>query len=161
MGKVLASSHSLQPQTRHWFVFLAFAGWLAVVLALLAQHAMWRDEVRALSLAMSGTDLASMLQALHGEPHPALWYVMLRAAHSVVGRPEVLPVVALLVAIAAALLLLLKSPFPWQVICLILLGHFFLFEYSVMARNYGISMLLLFAVATSTLPVGAAVSFWA
>lgn len=148
MGKLLGSSHSLQPPTRHWFVFLAFAGWLAVVLALIAQHAMWRDEVRALSLALTGTDLVSMLQVACGDGHPALWYLMLRAAHSVVGRPEVLPVVALIVAIAAALLLVLKAPFPWPVICLILVGHFFLFEYSVMARNYGISMLVLFAIAT-------------
>ena len=115
---------------------------------LVAQHVMWRDEVRALSLALRGTDLVSMFQGLHGEGHPALWYLMLRSAHLVVGRPEVLPAVALLVAIAAALLLVLKAPFPWPVICLILLGHFFIFEYSVMARNYGISMLLIFAIAT-------------
>ena len=129
-------------------MFLAFAGWLAVVLALIAQHAMWRDEVRALSRALSGDDLVSMLRVACGDGHPPLWFLMLRAAHSVVGRPEVLPAVALFVAIAAALLLLLKSPFPWPVICVILLGHYFLFEYSVMARNYGISMLLLFAIAT-------------
>jgi hypothetical protein len=66
----------------------------------------------------------------------------------VVGRPEVLPAIAFVVAVAAALLLVLKSPFPWPMIGLILLGHFFLFEYSVMARNYGIAMLVLFAVAT-------------
>ena len=148
MGKPLPSSHPVRRQIRHWFVFLAFAGWLAVVLRLIAQHVMWRDEVRALSLALRGTDLVSMFQGLHGEGHPALWYLMLRAAHLVVGRPEVLPAVALLVAIAAALLLVLKAPFPWPVICLILLGHFFIFEYSVMARNYGISMLLIFAIAT-------------
>jgi hypothetical protein len=59
-----------------------------------------------------------------------------------------LPAIAFVVAVAAALLLVLKSPFPWPMIGLILLGHFFLFEYSVMARNYGIAMLVLFAVAT-------------
>jgi hypothetical protein len=65
----------------------------------------------------------------------------------VVGRPEVLPAVALVVAVAACLLLVLKSPFPWPMIALILLGHFFLVEFSVMARNYGITMLVLFALA--------------
>jgi len=109
---------------------------------------MWRDEVRALSLALNGNDLMAMLQGVHGEGHPALWYLLLRAAYAVVGRPEVLPALALVVAVAAALLLVLKSPFPWPMIGLILLGHFFLFEYSVMARNYGIAMLVLFAVAT-------------
>src|SRR5262249_49321097 len=81
-----------------------------------------------------GDDLMSMLRAACGDGHPPLWFLMLRAAYSVVGRPEVLPGIALLVAIAAALLLLLKAPFPWPVICLILLGHYFLFEYSVMAQ---------------------------
>ena len=148
MGKLLVSPQSLHPRARNWFVVLAFAGWLAVVLALMAQHVMWRDEVRAFSQAIRGDDLVSMLRAACGDGHPPLWFLMLRAAHSVVGRPEVLPGIALFVASAAALLLLLKAPFPWPVICLILLGHYFLFEYSVIARNYGISMLLLFAMAS-------------
>jgi hypothetical protein len=140
--------HPVRAPARRWPNLLMAAAWFAIVVVLMQQHVMWRDEVRALSLALHGNDLPAMLRGLHGEGHPALWYLLLRAAHVVIGRPEVLPAVALVVAVAAALLLVLKSPFPWPMIALILLGHYFLFEFSVMARNYGITMLVLFALAT-------------
>jgi hypothetical protein len=56
----------------------------------------------------------------------------------------VLKVCAIAIAIAAAWLFLLKAPFlRWQK-ALFLVGVFPLYEYSVMTRNYGITMLLLF-----------------
>jgi hypothetical protein len=47
------------------------------------------------------------------------------------------------------LVLVLRSPFNPLLVALILIGDFALFEYSVSARNYGISMLLLFLIAAS------------
>jgi len=122
------------------------AGWLAVVAFLVSQHVMWRDEVRALTLAIAGDDVVAMLRRLHGEGHPALWYLLLRAAHGVIGMAA-LPAVALAVGVAAAALLALTSNIRWWVLALILFGQMFLYEYTVMARNYGLSMLLLFGLA--------------
>jgi hypothetical protein len=89
-----------------------------------------------------------MVKGLPSEGHPALWYLLLRGAYTLLPRPQVLQIVALLVAAAAALLLLLYAPFGWELKVLLLAGNAFLFEYSVVARNYGISMLLLFLLAT-------------
>ena len=86
-------------------------------------------------------------KSLHGEGHPAVWYLLLRIAYLVAGTPLVLPAVSIGVASAAILLLVLRSPFSWWMIALIVLSGFALFEYAVMARNYGISALLLFALA--------------
>jgi hypothetical protein len=125
-----------------------FSLWLGVVLFAAWNHAVWRDEVRALSRALDGENVFAMLKALHGgEGHPALWYLLLRGAHTLVSSPRVLQAVALLVAAAAVLLLLRRSPFSWALIALLLAGNMFVFEYSVMARNYGISVLLLFLLA--------------
>jgi hypothetical protein len=88
-----------------------------------------------------------MLRGLHGEGHPALWYLLLRAAHGIAGRPEVLPLLAFAIAVAAAWLIVWRSPFPRPLIGLILAAHFFIYDFSVMARNYGIGMLILFALA--------------
>ena len=126
---------------------LLFASWLGLVLFLSWHHAVWRDEVRALSLALQGENFFTMLRGIHGEGHPAVWYLLLRGAHTLVARPEVLQIVALIVASAAFLLLLLRSHFSLLVIALVLVGRISIFEYSVIARNYGISMLLLFMVA--------------
>src|SRR5262249_3097672 len=79
--------------------------------------------------------------------HPALWYLLLRGAYFIVGSPTILPLVSITIAAAAALLLVLRSPFRWWMIALLLSSNFLLFEYSVMARNYGISVLLLFTIA--------------
>lgn len=124
-----------------------FAAWLAIVVVLASHHAPWRDEVRALSIALQGDGLVDMLAALRGDGHPALWYLLLRAAHSVTQSTVVLPVVSILIASLAVLILVLFSPFGIGLLAILLLGEFALFEYSVTARNYGISMLILFALA--------------
>jgi hypothetical protein len=127
--------------------FLLFGLWLAAASALAWRHVIWRDEARALSIATQGPDWIAMLRGLHGEGHPALWYLLLRAAHAIAGRPEVLPLLALSIAAAAAWLIVWRSPFPRPLIGLILASHFFVYDFSVMARNYGIGMLILFALA--------------
>src|SRR5262245_20941506 len=124
-----------------------FALWLCSVMSVAAHHSFYRDEVRALSVALRGDSFAGMLESLHGEGHPAVWYLLLRIAYVCAGTPLVLPVVSIAVAAAAILLLVLRSPFRWAVIAPIVLSEFALFEYSVMARNYGISALLLFLLA--------------
>jgi hypothetical protein len=130
-----------------WIRFLLFGLWLAAAGALAWRHVIWRDEARALSFATQGEDWIAMLQGLHGDSHPALWYLLLRAAYGIAGRPEVLPLLAFAIALAAAWLLAWRSPFPRPLIALILASHFFIYEFSVMARNYGIGMLILFALA--------------
>ena len=146
-----ASPYGLQtparPVGRRGLRVAAFAAWLAAVVWLSFNHAFWRDEVRAFSLAVGGETLAAMFRDLHGEGHPALWYLLLRAAHAVLRDPVALPLVSIAVASAAMLLLLLRSPFSPPLLAALIVGKFALFEYAVMARNYGISMALLFALA--------------
>ena len=126
-----------------WIVFV----WALLVGLLLLRHAFWRDEVRALSLALQGDTFVAMLRGLHGEGHPAVWYLLLRGVHTLLPTPAVLPLVSVAVALTAALLLAWRSPFSWLVVVALLLGRLGLYEYSVMARNYGISMLLMFLFA--------------
>jgi hypothetical protein len=130
-----------------WIRTALYLAWLGAVLFLAARHAFWRDEVRAFSIALSGDTVPDMLRNLHGEGHPALWYLLLRGTHALVPVREVLPAVAVAIAAAAMALLAFRSPFRAGVIALVLFGAFGLFEYAVTARNYGISMLVLFAYA--------------
>ncbi|WP_050630289.1 hypothetical protein [Bradyrhizobium viridifuturi] len=130
-----------------WPDLLLFAGWIALVGFQVARHVMWRDEVRALTIALNGDDLIAMLKGLHGEGHPALWYLLLRGAHAMFGRVEVLPGVAFVVGLLTVALLIFRSPFPRPLVLLLVTSHALLFEYVVMARNYGISALFLFAIA--------------
>jgi len=126
---------------------ILFVLWLALVSWFLSRHVLWRDEVRAFSLALSGSNLDEMFHAVHGEGHPLLWYLILRAGHDIFPYREVLPAAGLLIAIAAMAVLTWSAPFRTIVFALILFSFYGAFEYAVIARNYGISMLVMFALA--------------
>lgn len=104
-------------QCRIKFIILIL--WFCLVLLMVWHHAFWRDEVRALSLVKQSDSILSMIGGLHWEGHPALWYLMLRAAYFVFGEPWVLPMMSVMVGTAAVLLLVLRSPFGWGFIALL------------------------------------------
>lgn len=133
---------------RRGIAWALFGIWAAIVLCASWHHAVWRDEVRAFSFALNGQNILAMFSGLRGEGHPAIWYLLLRGAHSLWPHPQVLKVVAVGVAAAAALVFLFHAPFRWPLKALFLAGNCFLYEYSVTARNYGISMLVMFLFAT-------------
>jgi hypothetical protein len=126
---------------------ILFGAWLLTVAWLASNHVVWRDEVRAFSLALSGSNFAEMLRNIHGEGHPALWYLILRAAHDVFPFRQVLPVTGAVFGIAAMAVLTFCSPFRTFIIALILFSLFGAFEYIVLARNYGIAALCMFVLA--------------
>lgn len=124
-----------------------FAAWFLVAGWLAWDHVLWRDEVRAFTLARSGETTADMLRVIHGEGHPALWYLLLRAAHALTGAKQALPVLGFAIAAAAAALFAARAPFRPAVLAAGLFGAFFVHEYAAVSRNYGIAMLLMFAFA--------------
>src|SRR3954451_8457570 len=90
--------------SRNWLDIAILVSWIAAVAFQIMHHVMWRDEVRALSIALNGDNPIAMLRGLHGEGHPALWYVLLRAAHALIGNAA-LPATAFVIGLATAALL--------------------------------------------------------
>lgn len=126
---------------------LLFLFWLVLYGWGTYHHVFWRDEVRALSIAQSASTIDGLFQLLTNEGHPPLWYLLLYAMDQIFHSNWVLPFLAGLFAIFNAGFISLKSPFHWSVIALILLGNYVLYEYSMVARNYGLaaSFFMLFA----------------
>jgi hypothetical protein len=122
------------------------AVWLTLVVFTTTKHEFWRDEVHFLSVARAAVSPLDLYGLTTNEGHPVLWYLLLYIGKSIVDTPLVLPVTSILIAFAAVAVFLLFSPFPFWVRCLFIFS-LPLYEYSVMARNYGISMLLLFLAA--------------
>lgn len=121
--------------------------WLAIVVFLSSRHELWRDEVRALLIALEPDSLWQLPAALRNEGHPVLWYLVLRLGYLVVHTPLVLKIASVSIAFGAVFLFFRYAPFPaWQKI-LFMAGVLPLYEYSVVTRNYGISMLLFFLFA--------------
>jgi hypothetical protein len=112
-------------------------------------HVFWRDEVRAFSIAKQAESLPNLLSLLRNEGHPPLWYLILKSLYLIFHQNWVLPLASILIAMVAAFLWLFFAPFSVLERVLFLAGVFPLFEFSVMARNYGISMLLMFLFCTT------------
>lgn len=118
--------------------------WLVVVIMVSARHEVWRDEVRALSIALEPGWFWELPAILKNEGHPILWYLILRAGFSVMHSPAILKAASICIALGAVIVFFRYAPFPaWQK-TLFLWGVFPSYYYSVVARNYGISMFLLF-----------------
>lgn len=120
-----------------------FSLWSIITLTLIYHHAFWMDEVINLIFGI-GVDSH---YGIHGNGHPALWFLLLRLLFSIFHKVWVLPLASFLVAVIAVWLLLFKSPFSIQFKILFLCSNFAIYEYVVMARNYGISMLFMFVLS--------------
>ena len=106
---------------------------------------MWRDEVRPIVVAANARSWLELLHNVHEEGHPVLWYAILRAGYGLTHSMLVLPIASIAIAAAAAFLMLRFAPFPFWMRVLAAFGAFLAYEYSVIARNYGIGILLMFA----------------
>lgn len=128
-------------------VSIVLAVWLTIVLSVATRHEFWRDEVRPLSLARAASSPLDLYGLTQYEGHPILWFLVLYIGTSIVDTPVVLPVASIIIGFSAVALFMLLSPFPFWFRCLFVFSALPIYEYSVMARNYGISMLLLFVGA--------------
>jgi hypothetical protein len=125
-------------------VSIVLVVWLTIVISVATRHEFWRDEVRPLSLARAASSPLALYGLTQHEGHPVLWFLVLYIGKSIVDTPVVLPVASIIIGFGAVALFMLLSPFPFWFRCLFIFSALPIYEYSVMARNYGISMLLLF-----------------
>jgi hypothetical protein len=123
--------------------------WLAVVVATSLSHEVWRDEMRAYSLATEPASLLDLPEALRNEGHPLLWYVLVRLLAPLCGGAPVIKVLAAAAGLLGAWLLLARAPFPLGLRILALFGVFPLYEYAVIARSYALAPPLFFAFAAA------------
>ncbi|WP_300975144.1 hypothetical protein [Sphingomonas sp. LHG3406-1] len=135
------------PSANRWARAGLFLVWLAVTAWLASKHVPWRDEARAFSLMLMGDSWIDMFRVAHGEGHPYLWYIILKAGHSLFGVREVLPAAGFVIGVAAAATLAFRSPFRLPVIAGLLFSLHLGFEYVVMSRNYGIAALIMLVIA--------------
>lgn len=140
----LSSSEGWQFSRSNLILFFAFCIYLSLIIFTSYHHEVWRDEVRALSLARHAQSVPDLFRLLKNEGHPVLWYLILFIGSKVVASGVILPIASITIASAAIFLLFFFSPFRWWQKVLLAFCVIPVYEYSVMCRNYGISMLLMF-----------------
>lgn len=127
---------------------LAILAYGALATFLWSIHEPWRDEAQAWLIARDVESPLQLFGLMGYEGSPALWHLLIMPLARL-GLPFwSIGVLHLLIILAAVVVLHLRAPFPlWQRV-LITGGYFFAYEYSALARNYAVSVLLLFLIAT-------------
>lgn len=132
--------HSWGSTTRDLLLALPF---LVLLYVQLAHHVMWRDELNALGIAWASPTIPSLFWHIHREGHPWLWYVILWIPSRFTQSVLVLKFVQGIVSTAIILVVALRSPFRRWEKALVLASYFFVFEYTVLARMYGVLLLMM------------------
>ena len=128
-----------------WLIFAAYAVSLIVISCF---HEPWYDEAEAWQMAR-GASLHDLLFYIpHYEGHPSLWYLLL-AIPAKLGIPyEIgLKSIAVMAALIYGWLILFCSPFPKWIRYLLPFQYFLFYQYGVISRPYGLSVLCFFLMA--------------
>jgi hypothetical protein len=112
-----------------------------VLLLLLWRHEMWRDELQAWLLARDSSSLVDLWRNSRYEGHPLLWHVMLFPLAHLFAQPAVMKVLHWVIAVGCAALVMYRAPFPTLIRGAIIFSYLPLYEYGVISRNYGLTML--------------------
>lgn len=103
---------------------------------------MWRDETNPWALAVNSRTPGALIYFARNEAHPYLWYLILwivsRGTSSLIG----LKCVAAFVGACTYLVIALWSPFSRLEKILLFCCYYISFEYAVIARMYGVMLLL-------------------
>ena len=137
----------MAPATERRLIALAFALYCAIVSCLTALHGMWLDELQHWCLARDSRSLAELFYNTRNEGHPPLWHVLLFGITRLTSDPAWMQVLHVAIGMCTAALVLWRAPFVWWWRVLIVFGYFFLYEYTVIARNYGLVVFFLLLAA--------------
>ena len=126
----------------------AIAAFFIAGLILVFHHEMWRDEMHAWLVARESTSLFNLYDILKYEGHPGLWHLILMPLTHFSSTGLAMQLVHLLIATCAAWIFLNNAPFTQYQRILFIFGYFPFFEYSIVARNYGLGILFIFIFCT-------------
>lgn len=125
-----------------FFCFLLLSGFLLLV------HEPWRDELQSWDLARQSHSLAELFYNSRYEGHPAAWYLILFSITRFTWEFAVVQWFNWLLMTVAVALFIWRSPFSLLQKSLGVFGYFFLYEYTILARNYALGVLAAFLICT-------------
>lgn len=122
-----------------WLVLIVY---LVVTGFAISHHEMWGDEIHSWNIAKGSATYSDLIHNIRFEGHPPVWYTILWPISKFSHNLAFVQFAHWLIAGITIFLLLFYSPIPLPAKTLIPFGYYFLFEYSVLSRNYAIGILL-------------------
>ncbi len=135
-----------------WPAWLALASFLIAIAVLkFSFHELWKDEWQAWLIA-TDTTFSQMMNLLPGEGHPALWFLLMRAA-SWVGHLFLLPsqdvwilqTLHFLLVASTLYIFFIHIRLRLWIKCGLAFSYFMFFEYGIINRSYILLQLFSFA----------------
>ncbi|MBI3894234.1 MAG: hypothetical protein HY303_22165, partial [Candidatus Wallbacteria bacterium] len=127
------------------FALLLVAAFAVVAVFGICHHEMWRDEIELLQVSLSSRSVGEYLHNIDICGHPRFYFLFVYALSRITGNPAVVPFAHLGIVLAAVFIWSMWAPFTRLQKTLFCFGYYPLFEYGVIARNYSIGLLVLFA----------------
>lgn len=125
-----------------WALWL---GYIALVAVLAWHHEPWRDELQAWGIVRASGGLGELLANLRYEAHPPLWHLPLWVISRFTAEPAAMQALAAAIGAAGAYVVLRWAPFDRLGKALVVFGYVLAYEYSVVARGYGLGALAMLA----------------
>ena len=122
-----------------WAVFVLY---LIVTGYTMLHHEMWGDEIHSWNIAKGSSSYADLIYNSRYEGHPPVWYTILWTISKFTHETEYVQMVHWFIAALIVFLVLFFSPMPLLSRILVPFGYYFMYEYSVLSRNYAIGILL-------------------
>lgn len=107
-----------------------------------AQHVAWRDEYNVWGIACVSQSLGELMHRVSYEAHPALWYLLCYAASRMTHAAWMFKLLEAVIGTGVFAAIALLGPFVWWETALVLTGFYVSFHYTVLARMYGMELLI-------------------
>jgi hypothetical protein len=119
-----------------FLIYLILSGYTMI------HHEMWGDEIHSWNIAKGSASYFDLIHNTRYEGHPPVWYTILWTISKFTHDLVYVQMVHWLIAGLTVFLILFFSPMPLLTRIFIPFGYYFLYEYSVLSRNYAIGILL-------------------
>ncbi len=131
---------------REPFVVAVITVYAALTLFTVLRHEPWLDEAQSWLLVRDAS-LPRLLSLMNYEGSPALWHLIL-LPFAKAGLPYICQaLVHWLIATAAVTVFMFRAPLARSTKVLLVFSYYMAYEYSVVARCYGLGVLLMFLIA--------------
>ncbi len=136
-----------------WLSSLYASPWTAIAIAALLgffatlNHSLWRDEMNVWLIARDSPNFTTFIDNIHYDrAHPGLWHCMVAVLEALFDHPLAMQIWHWLLSVASLILFWRFSTFLQGQKWLFTFGYLPFYEYSIVARNYAVAMLILFAI---------------
>ncbi len=120
-----------------WCVFVALSLYIA------PYHEVWADEVQAFLIARDASVADIISSVPHQEGQPSLWHLVLKGLIFVFGENLNITYVSIFIMSLTVGIFLFLYNVPLLYKILIPFGHYFLYQYNIISRNYCLAYLAL------------------